>query len=81
MTVVHGVGYGGGAYAKGVKELKVEGVSPTKEAVLAGKYPLSRPLFVYTKAAPAGEVKEYIDFCLSAAGQKIVTEVGYFPVK
>jgi phosphate transport system substrate-binding protein len=77
----NGIGYGGGAYAKGVKELKVEGVSPTKEAVLAGKYPLSRPLFVYTKAAPAGEVKEYIDFCLSAAGQKIVTEVGYFPVK
>ncbi|MGB8930305.1 MAG: phosphate ABC transporter substrate-binding protein [Anaeromyxobacteraceae bacterium] len=77
----NGIGYGGGAYAKGVKELKVEGVAPTKEAVLAGRYPLSRPLFVYTKGAPAGEIKAYIDFCLSAAGQKIVTEVGYFPVK
>jgi phosphate transport system substrate-binding protein len=77
----NGIGYGGGAYAKGVKELKVEGVSTTKEAVLAGKYPLSRPLFVYTKGAPAGEIKDFIDFCLSAAGQKIVGEVGYFPVR
>jgi phosphate transport system substrate-binding protein len=77
----NGIGYGGGAYARGVKELKIEGIAPTKEAVLSGKYPLARPLFVYTKGAPAGEVKEYVDFCLSAAGQKIVSEVGYFPVK
>jgi phosphate transport system substrate-binding protein len=77
----NGIGYGGGAYAKGVKELKVEGIAPTKEAVLSGKYPLSRPLFVYTKGAPAGEVREFLDFCLSAAGQKIVSEVGYFPVR
>jgi len=77
----NGIGYGGGAYARGVKELRVDGIAPTKEAVLSGKYPLSRPLFVYTKGAPAGEVKEFIDFCLSQAGQKIVTDVGYFPVK
>ena len=77
----NGIGYGGGAYARGVKELKVEGIAPTKEAVLSGKYPLSRPLFFYTKGAPAGEAKEFIDFCLSGAGQKIVSDVGYFPVK
>ncbi|HSM94025.1 MAG TPA: phosphate ABC transporter substrate-binding protein [Anaeromyxobacteraceae bacterium] len=76
-----GIGYGGGAYAKGVKELLIEGVAPTKENVLSGKYPLSRPLFVYTKGAPKGEVKEYVDFCLSPAGQKIVADVGYFPIK
>ena len=77
----NGIGYGGGAYAKGVKEVKVEGIAPTKEAVLSGKYPLARPLFVYTRGAPAGEVKEFIDFCLSTAGQRIVSDVGYFPVK
>jgi phosphate transport system substrate-binding protein len=77
----NGIGYGGGAYAKGVKELKVEGVSPTKEAVLSGKYPLSRPLFVYTKGAAKGDAKDYIEFCLSKDGQKIVAEVGYYPVK
>jgi len=75
------IGYGGGAYAKGVREVLIEGVAPTKENVLSGKYPLSRPLFVYTRGAPAGEIKEYIDFCLSPAGQKIVSAVGYFPVR
>ena len=69
----NGIGYGGAAYAKGVKEVKVvgqdgQGYLPNAENVKSGKYPLSRPLFMYTRAAPAGEVKEFIDFCLSAGG-------------
>jgi phosphate transport system substrate-binding protein len=80
------IGYGGAAYAKGVKELKVVGedgqaYSPSAENVKSGKYPLSRGLFVYTRGAPAGEVKEFIDFCLSAEGQAVVVKVGYYPVK
>jgi phosphate transport system substrate-binding protein len=81
----NGIGYGGAAYAKGIKEVKVVGAdgqaySPTAENVKSGKYPLSRPLFMYTRAKPSGEMKEFIDFCLSPAGQQIVTQVGYFPV-
>jgi len=30
---------------------------------------------------PTGEIKAYIDWILSADGQKVVTEIGYFPVK
>jgi len=82
----NGIGYGGAAYAKGVKEVKVVGqdgqaYAPTAEHVKSGKYPLSRPLFMYTRGKPSGEAKEFIDFCLSAEGQAIVTQVGYFPVK
>jgi len=82
----HGIGYGGAAYAKGVKELKVVGkdgqaYTPTAENVKSGKYALSRPLFMYTPAKPAGEVKDFIDYCLSKEGQEIVTQVGYFPIK
>jgi phosphate transport system substrate-binding protein len=77
----HGIGYGGGAYAKGVRELQVNGVLPSLETIRSGKYPLSRDLFMYTRAAPSGEIKEFIDFCLSPAGQAIVGKVGYFPVK
>ncbi len=81
-----GIGYGGAAYAKGVKELKVvgkdgQGYLPNAENVKSGKYPLSRPLFMYTRAAPAGEVKKFIDFCLSQEGQEIVTKVGYYPIR
>jgi phosphate transport system substrate-binding protein len=82
----NGIGYGGAAYAKGVKELKVvgadgQGYAPTAENVKAGRYPLSRALFMYTRGKPAGEAKEFMDFCLSPEGQAIVTQVGYFPVK
>lgn len=81
----NGIGYGGAAYAKGVKELKIVGDDgqaylPTAENVKSGKYPLARPLFVYTRAKPAGELKEFIDFCLSPEGQAIVTQVGYYPL-
>jgi phosphate transport system substrate-binding protein len=82
----YGIGYGGAAYAKGVKEVEIVGKDgraylPSLENVKSGKYPLARPLFMYTRAKPAGEVKEFIDFCLSPAGQAIVTQVGYYPVK
>ena len=82
----NGIGYGGAAYAKGVKELKVVGTdgqayTPTKENVQSGKYPLARALFMYTRGKPAGEGKQFMDFCLSPEGQAVVTQVGYFPIK
>jgi phosphate transport system substrate-binding protein len=82
----NGIGYGGAAYAKGVKEVRIVGEDgqawlPSAENVKSGKYPLSRPLFMYTRGAPSGEAKQFIDFCLSPAGQAIVTQVGYFPIK
>jgi phosphate transport system substrate-binding protein len=43
-------------------------------------YPLARPLYVYTLGAPEGEVKRYIDWMLSPAGQHLVEESGYVPV-
>lgn len=82
-----GIGYGGAAYAKGVrdcglkKDAAAPAVLPTLETVENGSYPLSRNLFFYTRTKPAGETKSFIDWVLSDAGQKIVSEVGYFPVK
>lgn len=81
-----GIGYGGGAYAKGVRELKVAGADghaylPSQENVKSGKYPLSRDLYMYTVAKPSGEVKAFIDYCLSPKGQAIVSKVGYFPIR
>jgi phosphate transport system substrate-binding protein len=83
----HGIGYGGAAYAKGIKELKVkkdaqgEPIAPTAENIQSGRYPLSRNLFFYLPAPPSGTAQAFIDFALSPEGQQIVTQVGYFPVK
>lgn len=81
----NGIGYGGAAYAKGIKELKIKvgsgEIEPSQENIKSGKYPLSRDLFFYSRSKPSGDAKVFVDFCLSPEGQAIVTKVGYFPVK
>jgi phosphate transport system substrate-binding protein len=83
----NGIGYGGAAYLKGVKECAVKrddptpGVLPNAENVRSGAYPISRGLYFYLRKAPEGPMKEFVDFVLSEPGQKLVTEVGYFPVR
>lgn len=79
----NGIGYVGVAYihAPGVKLVPIEGHSPTKEEVLSKKYPYARPNFYYTNGEPAGEAAKFIEFTLSAEGQKVVEKVGFIPVK
>jgi phosphate transport system substrate-binding protein len=82
-----GIGYGGAAYGKGIRELKVKkdasaaGYAPTLENIKSGNYPISRYLYMYVRNRPTGALKGFIDWILSEEGQKIVTEVGYFPIR
>jgi phosphate transport system substrate-binding protein len=82
-----GIGYGGAAYAKGIKILKVKkdaagpAINPEKTTVENGTYPLARPLFFYLRNKASGEIKSFIDWVLSPEGQAIVEKVGYYPVK
>ncbi|MFA6923436.1 MAG: phosphate ABC transporter substrate-binding protein [Bacteroidales bacterium] len=83
----YGIGYGGAAYAEGVKDCKVKkddkstAYLPTAENIKSNVYPISRYLYMYLKNRPTGEIKKYIDWILGPEGQKLVVEVGYFPVK
>jgi phosphate transport system substrate-binding protein len=83
----NGIGYGGAAYAVGVKHCKVkkdsnsESYLPTAENIAKNQYPITRYLYMYLRNRPTGELKKYIDWILSSDGQQIITEVGYFPVK
>jgi phosphate transport system substrate-binding protein len=81
----NGIGFGGAAYLKGIKELRIkvgtEEIAPSQENIQSGKYPLSRDLFFYVRGEPGGRIQEFIDFVLTPEGQRIVTQVGYFPVK
>jgi phosphate transport system substrate-binding protein len=82
-----GIGYGGAAYGKGIRELKIKkdssspAYAPTVENIKKGVYPVTRFLYMYVKNRPSGAMKEYIDWILGDDGQKIVTEVGYFPIR
>lgn len=76
------IGYVGLGYiTPKVKALTVDGVMPTSETVLTTKYPLSRPLYMYTNGAPQGMVKQYIDFVLSPEGQELVEEAGFIKLQ
>jgi len=59
---------------------KSEYVYPTPDNVLSGKYPISRPLYLYTNGKPQGVTKDFIDYALSNAGQKVVLETDFVPI-
>lgn len=83
----NGIGYGGAAYAEGIEICKVKkdenspAYAANAETIKNDQYPISRYLFMYLKNRPTGELKKYIDWILSPEGQKMVVEVGYFPIK
>jgi phosphate transport system substrate-binding protein len=81
------IGYSGMGYATpAVKTVRVTSkpgspsVAPTVAAVHDKTYPLARSLHLYTLGEPQGAVKQYIDWILSDAGQKVVEDSGYVPV-
>jgi phosphate transport system substrate-binding protein len=76
----NGIGYCGLAYshAKGIKMVNVDGKQPEPSTVKS--YPLSRPTFFYTNGDAKGAAKEFIDFCLSAEGDRIAGVVGFVPL-
>ena len=83
----NGIGYGGAAYGAGAKHLAIKktdsspAVEPTEENVVAGNYPIWRHLFIYVNPAlDKGEVAAYLNWIRSDEGQKVVKDVGYFPL-
>jgi phosphate transport system substrate-binding protein len=81
------IGYIGFAYLdKSTKALNLNNgkgyVYPTAKSILSGSYPLSRPLNFYNNGKSSSDLtKKFIDFVMSAEGQKIVSKVGFVPVK
>jgi phosphate transport system substrate-binding protein len=56
-------------------------IQPTVENVVSQAYPISRPLLMVTRGQPTELVARFIDFVLSAEGQKIVAKIDFVPVK
>jgi phosphate transport system substrate-binding protein len=92
-----GIGYGGVSYFEKRSELKVLPLKKDDAAVAISplnaegkvnsiqirnsEYPISRNLFVYVAGQQSPQVQAYLDWMLSDAGQKVVEEVGYVPLK
>jgi len=80
-----GIGYSGIGYlTSGVKAVKINGVEPSFENCLSGKYPLARFLYVYVNKKPNQPMDaltgEFLRSVLSKKGQEIVVKDGYFPL-
>ncbi|PIQ90349.1 MAG: hypothetical protein COV71_04945 [Candidatus Omnitrophica bacterium CG11_big_fil_rev_8_21_14_0_20_41_12] len=63
------------------KDANSEYINPSIDNVLSGKYPISRPLFLYTDGEPQGLVKKLVDYILSKEGQDIVVKTDFVPIK
>lgn len=62
-----------------VNVVSVDGVEPTEEQILAGKYLLSRPFVMATKGEIDSQnelVKKWFDYVKSDKGKKIIQKVG-----
>jgi phosphate transport system substrate-binding protein len=55
-------------------------INPNIENVISGKYPISRPLFLYTNGQPQGFIKKFVDYALSKEGQEIVIKTDFVPI-
>jgi len=82
------IGYVGLAYLnESVKAVQVSydgGKTYTEPSVANAKnktYPVVRPLYYYYEAKSEAKVKPFIDYILSPAGQKIVSEIGFITLK
>ena len=85
------IGYSGMGYeTPEVKMLNISrrtgelGIAPkpenAKKANEKERYPITRPLLIYTAGEPTGPIKDYLDWILSAEGQAVVRELGYVSV-
>lgn len=80
------IGYIGLGYVDdSVKVVPVVGsdgkpVAPSIDAVKDGSYPISRPLFMYTKGDAGAAVTKLIEWIKGAEGQKIVKDQGFVPL-
>lgn len=81
------IGYSGLGYAtEGVRTVPIvakdgKAVPPTIDAAIDGSYPIARPLFMFTAGEAQGKIKHYLDWILSDAGQRVLLEQGYAPLR
>ena len=72
-----GIGY----INEGVKPLTVNGVKGTAETTLDGTFPISRPLYMFTRGWPTGDTLNFINYVLHPGkGQKLVGAAGFVPL-
>ena len=63
-----------------VKTYAVDGVAPTQDNIVNGKYSLNRPMLVVTKPNPPRRIQVFLDYVLGDC-QASVKDMGFVPVR
>lgn len=73
-----GIGYVSlGSMNDTVKAVKIDGAEATTDNIKNGSYTVSRPFNIATKDDVSEVAQDFIDYILSADGQKVVEDNGY----
>jgi len=81
LTTPAAIGYVGLAFMEGVKALTINGVEPSADTVIAGTYPVARPLFMYTNGQPEGHVAAFLGLKDTKDGHRLIEEIGFVPLR
>ncbi|MEQ3364256.1 substrate-binding domain-containing protein [Raoultibacter massiliensis] len=77
-----GIGYISlGSLNDTVKALKIDGAEATAENVKSGTYKIARPFNIATKDGASDVTQDFINFIMSADGQKVIEDNGYIAVE
>lgn len=84
MTTVagdlHAIGYASlGTLGDTVKAVKINGVAASVENVKNGSYKVVRPFKIVVKEGLNGVAQDFVQFIMSADGQRIIEQQGYIP--
>lgn len=63
-----------------IRPLPLRGIPATLETVQTGTFPLSRPLTLVTKSAPAGLINTFIEFAKSPATHDLILKQYFVPL-
>ncbi len=69
-----------GAMDDTVKALDIDGAAATVDNINSGDYKISRPFNIVTKDGISAAAQDFIDFIMSADGQKVIADNGYITV-
>ncbi|WP_432408401.1 phosphate ABC transporter substrate-binding protein [Wukongibacter sp. M2B1] len=61
--------------------IMVDGVAPTRDNIISGKYKISRPLLIIANGDMSQCEKVLIDYITSDKGMKVVSDLGFVPEK
>ncbi len=63
-----------------VKAVTIDGVVPSQQTALNGKYTVSRVLYMNTRPTPSPLTRLFIDYLRSREGAEIISHAGYIPL-